>query len=84
METILISLCIAISGGVIGYIFGYRHGSGDVDRIYKDVYDIKEVQTTTAAWWNGRHYRLKICCLYWRAGSSPAAATKQRVLSLIG
>ena len=46
METILISLCIAISGGVIGYIFGYRHGSGDVDRIYKDVYDIKEVQTT--------------------------------------
>ena len=44
METILISLCIAICGGVIGYIFGYRHGSGDVDRIYKDVYDIKEVQ----------------------------------------
>ena len=25
-------------------------------------------------WWNGRHYRLKICCLV-RAGSSPAAAT---------
>ena len=46
METILISLCIAICGGVIGYIFGYRHGSGDVDRAYKDVYDIKEVQTT--------------------------------------
>ena len=46
METILISLCIVICGGVIGYIFGYRHGSGDVDRIYKDVYDIKEVQTT--------------------------------------
>ena len=42
METILISLCIAISGGVIGYIFGYRHGSGDIDRIYKDVYNIKE------------------------------------------
>ena len=42
METFLISLCIAISGGVIGYIFGYRSGSSDIDRIYKDVYNIKE------------------------------------------
>ena len=42
MENILIALCIAISGGVIGYIFGYRHGSKDIDRIYKDVYNIKE------------------------------------------
>ena len=42
METILISLCIAISGGVIGYLIGYRHGSSDIDRIYKDVYDIRE------------------------------------------
>ena len=41
-ETISISLCIAISGGVIGYIFGYRHGSGDIDRAYKDVYNIKD------------------------------------------
>jgi len=43
METILISLCIAVSGGVIGYIFGYRHGSSDMDRNYKDVYNIREV-----------------------------------------
>ena len=42
METILISLCIAISGGVIGYIFGYNHGSGDTDRAYKDIYNIKD------------------------------------------
>jgi len=41
-ETISISLCIAISGGVIGYIFGYRHGSGDIDRAYKDIYNIKD------------------------------------------
>lgn len=29
-----------------------------------------------AAWWNGRHERLKIAFL-WSAGSSPAAATKE-------
>ena len=27
-------------------------------------------------WWNGRHSRLKICCPYGRAGSSPASGTK--------
>ena len=27
----------------------------------------------------GRHARLKICCLYGRAGSSPAAATKDKI-----
>ena len=42
MENILIALCIAISGGVIGYIFGYRHGSSDMDRNYKEAYNIKE------------------------------------------
>ena len=26
-------------------------------------------------WWNGRHSRLKICCLHKRAGSSPASGT---------
>ena len=26
-------------------------------------------------WWNGRHSRLKICCLHERAGSSPASGT---------
>jgi ABC-type cobalt transport system substrate-binding protein len=43
METILISLCIAVCGGVIGYIFGYRHGSSDMDRNYKEAYNIREV-----------------------------------------
>ena len=55
METILISLCIAISGGVIGYIFGYRHGSGDMDRTYKDVYDI-----SPNAWGRSRIVRRKL------------------------
>ena len=44
METILISLCIAICGGMIGFILGYRSGSGDMDRTYKDVYNITENQ----------------------------------------
>jgi len=43
MEIILTSLCIAISGGIIGWIVGYNQGSKDIDTIYKDVYDIKEV-----------------------------------------
>ena len=42
METILISLCIAICGGTIGFIFGYRSGSSDMDRNYKEVYNIKD------------------------------------------
>ena len=28
-----------------------------------------------AKWWNGRHSRLKICCLQRREGSSPSFAT---------
>jgi ABC-type cobalt transport system substrate-binding protein len=42
METILISLCIAICGGIIGFIFGYRSGSSDMDRNYKEAYNIKD------------------------------------------
>lgn len=29
-------------------------------------------------WWNGIHYRLKICRPYGLAGSNPAIRTKQR------
>jgi len=43
MEVILTSLCIAICGGIIGWIVGYNQGSKDIDAIYKDVYNIKEV-----------------------------------------
>ena len=42
MESLLISLCIAICGFVIGGITGYRTGNNDMEKIYKDVYDIKE------------------------------------------
>jgi uncharacterized integral membrane protein len=42
METILISLCIAICGGLIGFIFGYRSGSSDMDRNYREAYNIKD------------------------------------------
>ena len=45
METILISLCIAICGGTIGFIFGYRSGSSDMDRNYKEAYNIKDYQS---------------------------------------
>jgi len=43
MEIILSALCIAISGVIIGWIFGYNQGSEDIGNIYKDVYDIKEL-----------------------------------------
>jgi ABC-type cobalt transport system substrate-binding protein len=42
MESLLISLCIAICGFVIGHTIGYRAGHDDMEKIYKDVYDIKE------------------------------------------
>jgi len=42
MEVIMISLCIAICGVIIGYIVGYNHGSKDMDRAYKDAYNIKD------------------------------------------
>lgn len=32
METVLIGLCIAISGGVIGYVRGYNNGSDDMQK----------------------------------------------------
>lgn len=43
MSTVAASAFICtICGGVIGYLVGYRHGHKDMERIYKDVYDIKD------------------------------------------
>lgn len=42
METLIYSICIAICGYVIGHVIGYRRGHDDMDKIYKDVYNIKE------------------------------------------
>lgn len=37
----LVFICV-VCGGVIGYIMGYRHGSSDTGKVYKDVYEIKD------------------------------------------
>lgn len=44
MENIVTELALmcTVFGGVIGYIVGYRHGSSDVEKVYKDVYEIKD------------------------------------------
>ena len=44
MENIVTELALmcTVFGGVIGYIVGYRHGSSDVEKAYKDVYEIKD------------------------------------------
>jgi membrane protein YqaA with SNARE-associated domain len=36
------ALICTILGGVIGYVVGYRHGHNDTEKVYKDVYDIKD------------------------------------------
>ena len=50
MEVIVYSICIAIWGFIIGHITGFSDGlSKGLEKgqeIAKDVYDIKEVQTT--------------------------------------
>ena len=40
---VIISLCIMICGGVIGYIVGYNHGSKDTSDAWKSVY-VKDTQ----------------------------------------
>jgi ABC-type cobalt transport system substrate-binding protein len=42
METLIYSICIAICGYVIGHVIGYRRGHDDMDKVYKEVYNIKE------------------------------------------
>ena len=42
MELVIYVACITICGFVMGHVIGYRKGSDDMDKIYKEVYNIKE------------------------------------------
>jgi mannose/fructose/N-acetylgalactosamine-specific phosphotransferase system component IID len=39
---VIIASVIVIASGMVGYFIGYRQGSESMDKIYKDVYNIKE------------------------------------------
>ena len=42
MEMIFYGTCIAICGFVMGHIVGYGKGHDDMEKIYKEVYKIKD------------------------------------------